>query len=119
MAATAQEVSSQAGRRGLGGPFLMPGSGGGENKVEHVPEGSRCLGGGICVSILLGSSPTVQSPERGRERGEEETGLGQGAPGSVTFLSFFTYVTLATHQEFALSVWEALSLRHTLRGALP
>lgn len=118
MAAIVQEVSSQAGMRGLGGPFLRPDSRGGENKVEQVPEGSRSLGGGICVSTL-GSSPTFQSSERGRERGEEETGLGQGAPGSITFLPSFTYVTFATHQEFVLSEWEAFSLRHTVRAALP
>lgn len=104
MEATVQEVSSHTGRRGLGGPFLRPGSGGGKNKVEEVPEGSRCLGGGICVSILLGSSQTFQSPERWTEKGEEKTGLGQGASGSVTCLSFFTCFTFATHQEFSLHV---------------
>lgn len=63
--------------------------------------------------------PQPSRAQKGRERGEKETGLGQGAPGSITFLSSFTYVTFATHQEFALSAQEPLSLRHTVGGALP
>lgn len=90
MAAIVQQVSSQAEMRGLGGPFLRPDSRGEENKVEQVPEGSRSLGGGICVSTLVGSSPTFQSPEGEGKRREGDW----ARPGSprVNHFSFLLHL---------------------------
>lgn len=64
MAAAVQEVSSQTGRRGLGGPSLRPGCGGGEIKVEQGPEGSRNLGSGI-VSVQSLDHPQPSRAQRG------------------------------------------------------
>lgn len=63
MAAAAQEVSLQTGRIGLGGPSLRPGCGGGEIKVEQVPEGSKNLGGGI-----LSATSDLPEPRKVEEK---------------------------------------------------
>lgn len=62
--------------------------------MEQVPEGSRSLGVAPASAHSLGHPQPFRAKGGGGKGGEEGTGQGQGAPGSATFLSFPTSITL-------------------------